>query len=138
MKKVNDILSRSPIISDGSFLHKENVSQYRVVNMETGELIYESKKYQGGSCNIAEFLGIVHALAYCKGNGLRVPVYSDSKIAIKWVKICNVKTKQSMSEELSNVVTRALKWVANNRDHNEILKWDTKGWGENPADFGRK
>lgn len=28
--------------------------------------------------------------------------------------------------------------VPNNTFENALLKWETKAWGENPADFGRK
>jgi ribonuclease HI len=33
---------------------------------------------------------------------------------------------------------RAEKWLLSNEFSNEILKWETKAWGEIPADFGRK
>ncbi|HCX99920.1 MAG TPA: ribonuclease H, partial [Bacteroidales bacterium] len=30
------------------------------------------------------------------------------------------------------------KWVKENTWRNQLLKWETKIWGEIPADFGRK
>ena len=36
------------------------------------------------------------------------------------------------------MLSRAEKWLENNTYENELLKWETKAWGENPADFGRK
>ncbi|RMD69970.1 MAG: ribonuclease H, partial [Cyanobacteria bacterium J149] len=33
---------------------------------------------------------------------------------------------------------RALEWLSNNSYSNKILKWNSKEWGEIPADFGRK
>jgi ribonuclease HI len=33
---------------------------------------------------------------------------------------------------------RAEKWLNENTYSNKLLKWETKAWGENPADFGRK
>ena len=30
------------------------------------------------------------------------------------------------------------KWLKENSFSNPILKWETKAWGEIPADFGRK
>lgn len=33
---------------------------------------------------------------------------------------------------------RALKWPNENEYDNQVLKWETGAWGENPADFGRK
>ena len=32
----------------------------------------------------------------------------------------------------------ALKWLNQNEFPNQLLKWETRAWGENPADFGRK
>jgi ribonuclease HI len=31
-----------------------------------------------------------------------------------------------------------VKWLKENEYPNKILKWETRAWGENPADFGRK
>jgi ribonuclease HI len=36
------------------------------------------------------------------------------------------------------LLDRAVKWLHQNNYKNKILKWETKAWGENPADFGRK
>ncbi|SPE78309.1 Ribonuclease H [Flavobacterium columnare] len=36
------------------------------------------------------------------------------------------------------MLARAEKWLHANTYENEILKWETKAWGENPADFERK
>lgn len=36
------------------------------------------------------------------------------------------------------MLSRAEKWLKENDYPNEVLKWETKAWGENPADFGRK
>ena len=36
------------------------------------------------------------------------------------------------------MIQRAEKWLQKNTYSNPILKWETKAWGEIPADFGRK
>ena len=36
------------------------------------------------------------------------------------------------------LIGRAETWLKNNSYNNKIIKWDTKKWGEIPADFGRK
>jgi len=36
------------------------------------------------------------------------------------------------------VIERAEKWLKENTYTTRILKWETKEWGEIPADFGRK
>ncbi|HAR39641.1 MAG TPA: ribonuclease H, partial [Porphyromonadaceae bacterium] len=66
---------------------------------------------------------------------------SDSMNAIKWVakKKCNTKLEQSeRNKPLFELVVRAEMWLQNNSYQNPILKWETKQWGEIPADFGRK
>ena len=36
------------------------------------------------------------------------------------------------------LVDRAVLWLKNNTHTTVIVKWETKAWGEIPADFGRK
>ena len=70
-----------------------------------------------------------------------VAIYSDSRTAMSWVKNQKVKTtlkRDHTNELMFSHVDRALKWLNNNNFTNPIFKWDTKNWGEIPADFGRK
>ena len=93
------------------------------------------------SNNIGEFLAIVHGLALLKKKGSNMPIYSDSKIAQKWVrdKKCNTKLMPTeRNGELLAIVRRAEAWLQNNTYSNPIIKWETERWGEIPADFGRK
>lgn len=72
---------------------------------------------------------------------INMPIYSDSETAIAWVSKMEVKTQQKRVEEneiLFNQVDRALQWLKNNSFRVPILKWDTKNWGQIPADYGRK
>ena len=51
------------------------------------------------------------------------------------------RTNHSPSDKnikLFQKLISAEKWLENNTYENELLKWETKAWGENPADFGRK
>ena len=84
---------------------------------------------------------IVHALAHCKKHSLTVPIYSDSRNAINWVKDRHARTRQERTEKnkkIFDLLDRAIRWLHENEYLNPILKWETKAWGENPADFGRK
>jgi ribonuclease HI len=115
--------------------------EYRGVETATGFEIFRQGPYQQGTVNIGEFLAIVHALALLKKQGKAVPVYSDSRTAIKWVKQKKVKTKllpQSQNMRLFELIRRAEAWLKDNEYSSNILKWETKYWGEIPADFGRK
>ena len=94
-----------------------------------------------GTNNIGEFLAIVHALALYKNRGLDWPLYSDSHNAILWVQAGKCRTKLDRTPETEAVFQRiesAERWLRDNTYRNPIIKWDTKKWGEIPADFGRK
>ena len=94
-----------------------------------------------GTNNIGEFLGIVHGLSYLKKHRLNQIIYSDSKIAINWVRQKECRTKLPLTPQTSdlwNIIRRAEAWLQNNTYTTEIRKWDTDHWGEIPADFGRK
>ncbi len=94
-----------------------------------------------GTNNIGEFLAIVHGLALLKQKGFDMPIYSDSVNAIGWVKQKKCKTKlprDSKTEQLFLLIERAEKWLRENTYSTPILKWETRQWGEIPADFGRK
>lgn len=116
------------------------VMEYQGVNTETKEQIFH-QKFEEGTNNIGEFLALVHGLAFLQQKKSNLPVYSDSKIAIGWVnkKVCKTKLpRSSKNEDLFLMIKRAEKWLENNTYSNPILKWETKIWGEIPADFGRK
>ena len=115
--------------------------EYRGVNTRTGEQLFHRGPYARGTVNIGEFLAIVHALALLKRAGSEVPVYSDSRTAIKWVRDKKSRTKLEKTSEnsiLFEFLERAEKWLKENDYPNTILKWETAYWGEIPADFGRK
>lgn len=95
-----------------------------------------------GTNNIGEFLALVHALAFLKSQEMTdLPIYSDSQIAIGWVKKGKCKTtlaRSAKTEELFTYIDRGEAWLKSNQITNPVYKWNTKAWGEIPADFGRK
>lgn len=114
--------------------------EYRGVHIASRQEIFHFGPVRGTN-NIGEFLAIVHGLALLKQKGLDMPIYSDSKIAISWVKqkVCKTKLPRTAeTEELFLLIARAEKWLKENKYATRILKWETKEWGEVPADFGRK
>ncbi len=46
--------------------------------------------------------------------------------------------RSTKNEELFQLIDRAEFWLKNNDFRVPIIKWETKNWGEIPADFGRK
>ena len=93
------------------------------------------------SCVIDNSLAVDAA---CSGNPGPMEyrgVHSDSANAISWVRQKKCKTKLPRTpetEELFLLIERAEKWLQGNTYTTRILKWETKEWGEIPADFGRK
>ena len=114
---------------------------YQGVDTETKELVFHRGPYEDGTNNVGEFLAIVHGLAWQKQQGTKLPIYSDSVNAISWVRKRKHATKMAHTKGnaiLFELLDRAEKWLADNPLEVPLLKWETKKWGENPADFGRK
>ncbi len=115
--------------------------EYRGVHTEDAAEIFRMGPFAGGTNNVGEFLAIVHALALLKKSGDKTSLYSDSRTAMKWVrdKRANTKLKKDRTTRIIwEMIGRAENWLKQNSYPNEILKWETKRWGEIPADFGRK
>ena len=115
--------------------------EYRGVDIESKKQLFIQGPFEKGTNNIGEFLALVHGLGFLKQRNLAHPIYSDSKIAISWVKKGQCRTNLPITEEnkpLFDFVKRAEKWLKENTYTTKILKWETKAWGEIPADFGRK
>lgn len=117
------------------------IAEYQCVDTKTQEQIFHFGPLFESTNNIGEFLGLVHALAYLKKIGDKRPVYTDSKTAISWVRRIKHNSKLVKSDKNAksfDLMYRALEWLKTNEIKNEILKWETRAWGEIPADFGRK
>lgn len=117
------------------------VLEFRGVIADTGTQVFHRGPYQRGTNNVGEFLAIVLGLAYLKAHDLPWVLYSDSKIAISWIRQKQCKTKldwNAKNQDLLLAVRAAEKWLNDNPYTTPIYKWDTDAWGEIPADFGRK
>ena len=131
---------KNALAVDAACSGNPGMMEYRGVYIGTGEEIFHFGPMYGTN-NIGEFLAIVHGLALLKQRGIELPIYSDSRNALGWVKAKACKTKlprDSKSEELFQYIDRAEKWLRENRYTTTLLKWETDKWGEIPADFGRK
>ncbi len=129
------------VVVDAAWNTATGDMEYQGIYLPTRQKLFLQGPYADATNNIGEFLAIVHALAYLKKNNSEIPVYSDSKTAIGWVKKKHANTKLQLTPRNKNVfelLQRAEKWLAENTYKNPILKWETEYWGENPADFGRK
>lgn len=132
---------------DGACSGNPGPMEYRGVHTYSKSPIFH-KGDLFGTNNIGEFLAIVHALAWQKQQGIEMPIYSDSRTAMAWVRNGKCKTKlpiNAKTEKTHELIVRAENWLTTHRVWIEshkasipILKWNTEDWGEIPADFGRK
>lgn len=115
--------------------------EYQAVDLATGAQVFHFGPMKGTN-NIGEFLAIVHALALLDKQGIHDKVvYSDSYNAILWVRKKQCKTKLQrdvQTEPLFQIIARAEQWLRTHNVTTPVIKWETKKWGEVPADFGRK
>lgn len=117
------------------------VMEFRGVIADTGTEVFHRGPFNGGTNNIGEFLAIVLGLAYLKQNNLPWALYTDSRTALSWLKKGHADTKiewNAQNQDLFFMLRKAEMWLHDNTWTTPIYKWDTKSWGEIPADFGRK
>lgn len=115
--------------------------EYRGVDTKTKRVLFHQGPFEQGTSNVGEFLALVHGLAFLQQKKSERILYSDSRIAIGWVrkKKCGTKlVKTAKNAQLFELIERAENWLKKNRFNTPIVKWETKAWGEIPADFGRK
>lgn len=114
--------------------------EYRGVETESGKEIFKLGPFADGTNNIGEFLAIVHAAAWLVEQGYDWPIYSDSENAILWIKLKTCRTKLTQTGRNAKVfeLIRQAEQTLKTLKPFRLLKWETKAWGENPADFGRK
>lgn len=115
--------------------------EYRGVEYPSGIELFKRGVFEDGTNNVGEFLAIVHALSLTQQMENPINIYSDSRIAMDWVENRKCKTRLQQTTKNSiifELIIRAEQWLDTHRYKNRIIKWETKKWGEIPADFGRK
>ena len=138
-------------ISDGPELNSISVDaassgnpgtmEYQGVDTNTKEVLFKMGPFNNATNNIGEFLALVHGIAILEKDLKKRIIYSDSVTAMSWVrkKRCQTKLKRNdENDEVFILIDRATQWLKENNYSATIKKWETKKWGEIPADFGRK
>lgn len=129
------------IAVDAACSGNPGLMEYQGVDVKTKETIFKMGPFENSTNNVGEFLALVHAAAMMKKRDDNRPIYTDSKIAMGWIRGKRCKTKLHRNHknlESFSLIDRAEKWLDENTINNPIVKWETKVWGEIPADFGRK
>lgn len=129
------------IAVDAASSGNPGIMEYRGVDTQSKKQLFYKGPFEQGTNNVGEFLALVHGLAFLKQNNSNRILYTDSRTAMSWVKKkqCNTKLERTATNTaLFTLVDRAVEWLKNNSFTTVIVKWETKAWGEIPADFGRK
>jgi ribonuclease HI len=117
------------------------IMEYRGVDTKTKKQLFKQGPFPEGTNNIGEFLALVHGLSFLKKHDSNRIIYTDSRTAMSWVKKKKCNTKLEINEKnkpVFDLISRAENWLKTNTYNTTIVKWETKAWGEIPADFGRK
>tara|TARA_B100000427_G_scaffold116473_1_gene96742 strand:- start:573 stop:1187 length:615 start_codon:yes stop_codon:yes gene_type:complete len=140
-KDNNDPPNYNSISVDAASSGNPGIMEYQGVDTKSKKVLFKQGPFKEATNNIGEFLALVHGLAFLKKLKSNQIIYSDSITAISWVKKKKCQTKLTPSEnnkEVFKLIDRAITWLMANSYDNQIVKWETKKWGEIPADFGRK
>jgi len=136
------LIIKKSISVDAACSGNPGLMEYRGVDTYSKTELFHQGPFKQGTNNVGEFLAIVHGLAWLqKQNDNTTSIYTDSRTAMAWVRNKKVKTllkKTATNALLFELMDRGISWLKNNTYSNPIVKWETKSWGEIPADFGRK
>lgn len=129
------------IAVDAASSGNPGIMEYRGVDTKSKKQLFIQGPFEEGTNNIGEFLALVHGLSFLKKHKSDRILYTDSRTAMSWVrkKTCNTKLERNAKNKaVFDLVDRAVQWLKANSYTTTIVKWETKAWGEIPADFGRK
>lgn len=138
------------IVVDGSTRGNPGPSEYRAIDLQTGEILFH-KKIGIATNNITEFIALGHALLYCLDKKIKTTIYSDSQTALSWLKKGDINSNLSNNErtkvaiDFLNRIILKLSNIDIKFDGLDLIcgdivitKWYTSEYGEIPADFGNK
>lgn len=118
------------------------VMEYRIVAIPSGKTLFHSPQYALGTNNIGEFLALVDSIRYARQQDQPLDIYTDSVTAQAWYREKRMNTTMNLSRlplVLQQKIQEVLAYLAaESSDYPYIYKWDTKKYGDIPADFGRK
>ena len=133
---------------DGACSGSKMVGENRGVLIPSNKEVFRMGPYDNATNNIMEFLAIVKGFRWLKAKGIMMPIYSDSMVAMGWVREtgeCKTNRVPPFGSPLHSEILTAHRWLRSAEKAGEIekyrdllRKWETDVYGEIPADFGRK
>lgn len=89
-----------------------------------------------GTNNFAELAGIAAAIEVARALNESV-VWTDSQVCLTWIRSGRVGESVAQRDRVLSLVASIQKQLKQ-APNIELHKWETRSWGEIPADFGRK
>lgn len=119
------------IVTGGLHIKKEKMTHYKAVDLATGEEIFNRTVGNRTTC-IGRFIAIVEAIKYILRNSVTPRIiYSDSPVAIQWYYKKQANSKRRCGEV--QIAEIFLKVMTAKIGDIQVLHWDSREWGENPA-----
>lgn len=114
----------------------------RCVRTSDQKELFRSLLYHEGTVNIWEYIALLRGMKWLIDNKkFDRSIYSDSRTAMTRVskgKHRSMLTWTNRNAPLKHALQQWELWFQQTKPEIKILKWNTKDWGEIPADFGRK
>lgn len=121
--------------------------EYRGVILPSKAEVFRLGPWEHCTNNIMEYLAAIRGMRWISNRGIRVPIYTDSRTAMRWIKddpehACRTTRLPPAGSTVSDEIKRSREWLRGRADRHKLIaclrKWDTKTLGEIPADFDRK
>ena len=121
--------------------------EYRGVLLPSKAEVFRGGPWDHCTNNTMEYLAAVRGIRWISSRGIRIPIYTDSNTALKWVKddpecVCRTTAPPPSDSAVADELRRARTWMRARADRAKLVsclrKWDTEALGEIPADFDRK
>ena len=145
LRKTDEVKPTSGLAVDASVLKKGRygkvgIAEIRGVDIETGKIVFNKKISWETTNNLAEYLALYIGFLYLDKEGKELVIYSDSTIAISWVRNGKCKTEYHSTDpkQQHNIIKAERRTKEKWGNVKAVRFWNKKEWGENPADFGRK
>ncbi len=125
---------KTGITSDAGTHGNPGPCEFKVTDLEGNLLDY--KELGVHTNNYAELAGIGAMIQYAVKHG-ETELWTDSAISLIWIKSAKLGPDVHEKEMIMKMIFKIRKLLF---DHPNIRlkKWETRRWGQIPADFGRK
>lgn len=122
------------ICSDAGTHGNPGPCEYQVTDLSGQRLLHRHLGVH--SNNYAELAGIGAMIKYAIQHGETV-LWTDSTIAMGWIKSLRVGPTVHEPDKILDMA-RIINKLLRENPQIKLKKWDTRSWGQIPADFGRK